>query len=358
MKVGMLTSGGDCAGLNAVMRAIALNLYTNVKNVEIVGFRDGYAGLIRGEAVPMQRADFEGLLRVGGTVLGTTRTPFKLMSVPEADGSTRLAKMVAAYRRLGLDCLFTLGGAGTHKTAALLSMEGCNVIGVPKTIDNDIYGTDVTFGFRTAVEVVTDAFDRIETTTRSHSRTMLVEVMGNKAGWLTLQSGIAAGAHMILIPEIPFNLDAVCDFVSSRIAAGETYTMIAVAEGAVLDSEARFKKEERVFVRPEQGEATVTRHLAEVIGARTGQETRYSVLGYLQRGGTPCAYDRLLCTRLGGYAAKLAAEGRFGVTAAVSGNNITFNALPDIAGKYKFVDPQGEEVALARSIGISFGDRA
>ena len=163
---------------------------------------------------------------------------------------------------------------------------------------------------------------------------------------------------MILIPEIPFNLDAVCDFVGARIAAGETYTMIAVAEGAVLDSEARFKKEERVFVRPEQGEATVTRHLAEVIGARTGQETRYSVLGYLQRGGTPCAYDRLLCTRLGAYAAKLAAEGRFGVTAAVIGNKITFNALPDIAGKYKFVDPQGEEVALARSIGISFGDRA
>ena len=186
---------------------------------------------------------------------------------------------------------------------------------------------------------------------------MLVEVMGNKAGWLTLHSGIAAGAHMILIPEIPFNLDAVCDFVNARIAAGETYTMIAVAEGAVLDGEARFKKEERVFVRTELGESTVTRHLAEVVGERTGQETRYSVLGYLQRGGTPCAYDRLLCTRLGGYAAKLAVEGRFGVTAAVNGNNITFNALPDIAGKYKFVDPHGEEVALARGIGISFGDR-
>ena len=357
MKFGILTSGGDCAGLNAVIRSIGLYLLSNVKNAEIVGIPEGYAGLIRGESYPMKREDFEGLLTEGGTILRTRRTPFKRMTVPE-EGGTRLSKMLTNYKKMGLDCLFTLGGAGTHKTAALLSMEGCNVIGVPKTIDNDIFGTDVTFGFQTAVEVVTDAFDRIETTTRSHSRIMLVEVMGNKAGWLTLYSGIAAGAHMILIPEIPFNLDAVCDFVGARIAAGETYTMIAVAEGAVLDSEARFKKEERVFVRPEQGEATVTRHLAEVIGARTGQETRYSVLGYLQRGGTPCAYDRLLCTRLGGYAAKLAAEGRFGVTAAVSGNNITFNALPDIAGKYKFVDPQGEEVALARSIGISFGDRA
>lgn len=356
MKFGILTSGGDCAGLNAVIRAIGLYLLNNVKNAQIVGIPEGYAGLIRGESYPLNREDFEGLLTMGGTILRTRRTPFKRMTVLE-EGGTRLSRMVANYKKMGLDCLFTLGGAGTHKTAALLSMEGCNVIGVPKTIDNDIYGTDVTFGFRTAVEVVTDAFDRIETTTRSHSRTMLVEVMGNKAGWLTLHSGIAAGAHMILIPEIPFNLDAVCDFVNARIAAGETYTMIAVAEGAVLDGEARFKKEERVFVRTELGESTVTRHLAEVVGERTGQETRYSVLGYLQRGGTPCAYDRLLCTRLGGYAAKLAVEGRFGVTAAVNGNNITFNALPDIAGKYKFVDPHGEEVALARGIGISFGDR-
>ena len=356
MKFGILTSGGDCAGLNAVIRAIGLYLANNVKNAEIVGIPEGYAGLIRGESYPLTKADLEGLLPVGGTILKTRRTPFKRMTVLE-EGGTRLSRMVANYKKMGLDCLFTLGGAGTHKTAALLSMEGCNVIGVPKTIDNDIFGTDVTFGFRTAVEVVTDAFDRIETTTRSHSRIMLVEVMGNKAGWLTLQSGIAAGVQMILIPEIPFNLDVVCDTLNARIAAGETYTMIAVAEGAVLDAEARFKKEERAFARPAFGETTVTRHLAEVIGERTGQETRYSVLGYLQRGGTPCAYDRFLCTRLGGYAAKLAVEGRFGVTAAVVGNEITFNALPDIAGKYKFVDPMGGEVACARGIGISFGDR-
>ena len=357
MKFGILTSGGDCAGLNAVIRSIGLYLLRNVKNAEIVGIPDGYGGLIRGESFPLKREDFEDILSVGGTILHTSRQPFKKMTAAE-EGGTRLSKMIANYKKMALDCLFTLGGAGTHKTAALLSMEGCNVIGVPKTIDNDIYGTDVTFGFRTAVEVVTEAFDRISTTAASHSRIMLVEVMGNKAGWLTLHAGIAAGAQMILIPEIPFSLDAVCNFLSARLAAGERTTMVAVAEGAVLDSEVKFKKEQRAFVRTAMGESTVTRHLAEVIGERTGAETRYSVLGYLQRGGTPCAYDRLLCSRLGGFAAKLAAEGRFGVTAAVCGNSITFNALTDIAGKYKFVDPKGEDVQFARSIGISFGDMA
>ena len=355
MKYGILTSGGDCAGLNAVIRAIGLYLKRNVKNAEIVGIPEGYGGLIRGESYPLTEEDFSDILDVGGTILRTSRQPFKKMTAPE-EGGTRLSRMIANYKKMGLDCLFTLGGAGTHKTAALLSMEGCNVIGVPKTIDNDIYGTDFTFGFQTAVEVATDAICRIETTARSHSRIMLVEVMGNKAGWLTLHSGIAAGAQMILIPEIPFSVDAVCSFLSARVQAGERYTMVAVAEGALLDSEARFKKEDRAFVRTEFGESTVTRHLAEVIGERTGVETRYSVLGYLQRGGAPCAYDRLLCSRMGGYAARLAAEGRFGVTVALEDNKITFNALTDVAGKYKFVDPAGETVRFAREIGISFGD--
>lgn len=357
MKFGILTSGGDCAGLNAVIRAIGLYLTHNVKNAEIVGIPEGYGGLIRGESYPLREADFEDILDEGGTILRTSRQPYKKMTVAE-EGGTRLSKMISNYKKMGLECLFTLGGAGTHKTAALLSMEGCNVIGVPKTIDNDIYGTDVTFGFQTAVEVATEAICRIETTSRSHSRIMLVEIMGNKAGWLTLHSGIAAGAHMILIPEIPFSVDAVCDFLSARLRAGERCSIVAVAEGAVLENEARFKKDDRAFVRTEQGESTVTRHLAEVIGERTGAETRYSVLGYLQRGGAPCAYDRLLCTRMGGFAARLAAEGRFGVTVALEDNAITFNALADIAGKYKFVDPAGDTVRFAREIGISFGDNA
>ena len=274
----------------------------------------------------------------------------------EENGESRLERMCENYKKMGLDCLFTLGGAGTHKTAALLSFEGCNVIGLPKTIDNDIYGTDVTFGFQTAVEVVTDSLDRIKTTVASHRRTMLVEIMGNKAGWLTLHSGIAAGADMILIPEMPIDVDAVCEFVSSG-RRDKPYNIIAVAEGAILASEAAYKKSERAFARVYMGETTITRHLAEVIGEKTGTETRYTVLGYLQRGGTPCAYDRLLCTRLGGFAAKLAKEGRFGVTAAVVGGKITFNALSDIAGKYKLVDPKGPAVACAKSLGIGFGTK-
>lgn len=355
MKIGILTSGGDCAGLNAVMRAIGLYAYRNIKNCEIVGIPDGYGGLIRGESAPMDREDFEGLLNLGGTILGTRRTPFKTMTVPEENGETRLEKMRTNYKKMGLDCLFTLGGAGTHRTAALLCAEGCNVIGLPKTIDNDIYGTDVTFGFHTAVDVATEAIDRVRTTAASHGRTILVEVMGNKAGWLTFYAGIAAGAEVILLPEIPFNIDKICEAVRKNYEDGKPCNIIAVGEGAVLDSEARFKKKERVFVRTERGETTVTQHLAEVLGERTGIETRGTVLGYIQRGGNPSPYDRVLSSRLGSYAGKLAAQGQFGVTVAVAGRDITFNALPDVAGKYKFVDPASDIVRQAEDIGVCFG---
>lgn len=355
MKIGILTGGGDCAGLNTVMRAIGLYAYRNIRNAEIVGIPDGYLGLIRGDSIPMKEADFDSLLERGGTVLGSVRTPFKMMTVPGDDGQTRLEKMRANYKKLGLDCLFTLGGAGTHRTAALLCAEGCNVIGLPKTIDNDIYGTDITFGFATAVDVAAEAIARVRTTADSHRRTILVEVMGNKAGWLTLHAGIAAGADVILIPEIPFDIDAVCEAVANTYERGKRSCVVAVAEGAVLASEAPFKKRERVFIRPDRGEVTVTPHLAEVIGERTGAETRATVLGYIQRGGAPSAYDRVLSTRLGRYAAFLANEGRFGVTAAVAGSEITFNALPDIAGRYKLVDPGCELVRTAEDIGIGLG---
>lgn len=355
MKIGILTSGGDCAGLNAVMRAIGLYAYRNIKNAEIVGIPDGYGGLIRGESAPMDREDFENILNLGGTILGTSRTPFKMMTAEEADGATRLEKMCSNYKKMGLDCLFTLGGAGTHKTAALLCAEGCNVIGLPKTIDNDIYGTDVTFGFHTAVDVATEAIERVRTTAASHGRTMLVEVMGNKAGWLTLHAGIAAGADIILIPEIPFNIDKVCAAVLSNYKAGKPCNIIAVAEGAILDTEAPYKKKERAFIRTARGETTVTQHLAEVIGERTGAETRATVLGYIQRGGNPSSFDKTLSTRLGSYAGMLAREGKFGVTVAVAGSRITFNALQDVAGKYKLVDPSSEIVRAAESIGVCLG---
>lgn len=363
MKLGILTSGGDCAGLNAVIRAIGLYALDNIKNAELIGIPGGYGGLIAGESFELKRADFEGILDRGGTILGTTRQPFKTITV-SVNGNSKLRLMCENYRKMGLDCLFVLGGAGTHRTAALLSSEGCNVIGLPKTIDNDIFGTDVTFGFQTAVEVVTESIDRYRTTAAGHGRTMIVEVMGNKAGWLALHSGIAAGANMILIPEIPFSVDAVCAFIEKSKARTESsggwerpYNLIVAAEGAILKEESGYKRRERSFVRTERGETTVSAHLAEVITERTGMETRVAVPGYLQRGGTPCAYDRLLSSRLGGYAARLAQEGKFGVTVAVSGSRITFNALAEIAGRYKLVNPRGELVSFAERIGISFGDK-
>lgn len=356
MRIGILTSGGDCSGLNAVIRAVGLSALANIRDVKLIGIPDGYAGLICGESFTLRESDLEGILGQGGTFLGSSRRPFKQMETVEDDGTTRLQKMVENYRKLKLDCLVCIGGAGTHKNAALLMREGCNVIGVPKTIDNDIYGTDVTFGFQTAVEVATDCMDRIRTTADSHSRVMLVEIMGNKAGWLTLHSGIAAGADAILIPEIPFSEDALCGFVTAKKNGGARSVLIAVAEGASIQSEAGLKKKHRSFARAERGETTITNRLAEYIEQKTGFTARTSVLGYVQRGGAPCAFDRLLCTRLGEAAADLAAEGRFGVTLAVKGNRIVVNRLEDVAGKYKYVSRGDRMVKCAREIGIFVGD--
>ena len=204
MKIGMLTSGGDCPGLNAVMRAFAKYAFSHIADVKIFGFLNGYTGLIENEYEELEEKNFENLLLAGGTMLGSKRQPFKLMTETDGNNRSKLDKMKETYKNLGLDCLITLGGAGTHKTAALLSAEGCNVIGLPKTIDNDIWGTDVTFGFETAMETATLCIDKMHSTASSHGRIMLVEVMGNKVGWLTLYAGLAGGADMILIPEIPY----------------------------------------------------------------------------------------------------------------------------------------------------------
>lgn len=354
MKIGILTSGGDCAGLNAVIRAIGLSALDTIDGIEIIGIEDGYGGLIDGRYAPMKRKDFKNLLCAGGTVLGTSRQPFKTIALPYKNGKSKLQLMCENYKKLDLDCLFTIGGAGTHRTAELLSKEGCNVIGLPKTIDNDIYGTEMTFGFQTAVENSAENLLRIRSTGESHGRVMLAEIMGNKTGWLTLHSGIAGGADMILLPEIPFSVDVVCSFVSRMIKERRSL-VIAVAEGAVTDSDSKLKKSQRVFARAERGETTVTARLAEEIASRTGAETRVTVFGHLQRGGVPCAYDRVLCSRLGEYAVRLLKEGKFGVTAAVRGNAITCNPLSEIAGKYKQVNPEGEMVTAAKNIGISFG---
>ena len=247
-RIGILTSGGDCPGLNAAIRGVARAAY-EMFDAEIIGISNGYAGLIDDEWQEMKRSDFSGILTLGGTILGTSRRPFRNMRVVEDDGVDKVAAMKKTYKNLKLDCLVTLGGNGTHKTANLLSEEGLNVIGLPKTIDNDIYGTDFTFGFHTAVDIATECIDRLHTTASSHGRTMVVEIMGNKAGWLTLYSGVAGGADVILLPEIPYDIKEVAKAVADRAKSKKAFSIVAVAEGALSKEEAKMKKKERAEYR-------------------------------------------------------------------------------------------------------------
>lgn len=355
-RIGILTSGGDCPGLNATIRGVAKALYQRMgEEVQIIGISNGYAGLISGQWREMEPSEFSGILTMGGTILGTKRTPFKLMRVIGDDQVNKVAAMKQNYKEMGLDCLLCLGGNGTHKTANLLAEEGLNVIGLPKTIDNDIYGTDVTFGFHTAVDIATEVIDRIHTTASSHRRCMVVEVMGNKAGWLTLYSGIAGGADIILIPEIPYNIDNVCAAVERRASQGKNFSIIAVAEGAFDNEEARMKKKERAARRKELGYTTATNRIATQIEEMTGFETRVCVPGHMQRGGSPSAYDRVLATQFGTYAAKLVEHEHYGVTVAMRNNHVVENKLADIAGKSRLVPDGHGMLEVARRMGISLG---
>ena len=358
LRVGMLTSGGDCPGLNATIRGAAKAIYEafGEDKVEIVGIHDGYHGLIHGVYKVMQPSDFSGILTQGGTILGTKRTPFKMMQIIEDDKVDKVKEMKDTYKDLKLDCLFTLGGNGTHKTANLLSEEGLNIIGLPKTIDNDIWGTDVTFGFHTAVDIATEVVDRIHTTATSHRRIMVIEIMGNKAGWLTLYSGIAGGADIILIPEIPYDIDKVIDACEKRAQSGKTFSIIAVAEGAMDIAEAAMKKKERAKKRAEAGETTVTNRIAKQIEAATGFESRTVVPGHILRGGSPSAYDRVLATKFGARAAMLIKQEKYGYTVAKIGSKISENKLSDVTMKTKFVPENDELIITGKSIGVSFGD--
>lgn len=355
-RIGILTSGGDCPGLNAAIRGVARATYEYLDDVEIIGFSDGYAGLIDGDYREMSRSDFSGILTLGGTILGTARTPFKDMRVIGEDKVDKVANMVKNYEKLKLDCLCTLGGNGTHKTANLLSEEGLNVIGLPKTIDNDIWGTDVTFGFHTAVDIATDVIDRIHTTAASHGRVMVIEIMGNKAGWLTLFSGVAGGADVILIPEIPYDPEKVIKTVEKRAKRGKAFSIIAIAEGALRIDEAGKKKKEVRQMREEQGVSSAAERLTKVIEEGTGIETRLVVPGHVQRGGSPSAYDRILSTQFGVAAAELISKKEFGYTVAMSGGKVVANPLSEVAGKTKLVPKDDEMVQVAKDMGISFGD--
>ncbi|MBQ3919171.1 MAG: 6-phosphofructokinase [Oscillospiraceae bacterium] len=356
-RIGILTSGGDCPGLNATIRGVARACFDEFGNdVKIIGIQNGYYGLINNIAREMQPQEFSGILTMGGTILGTKRQPFKMISSIGEDNIDKVKQMKDTYKALKLDCLLTLGGNGTHKTANLLSQEGLNVIGLPKTIDNDIYGTDVTFGFHTAVDIATDVIDRLHTTAASHSRILMVEIMGNKAGWLTLYSGIAGGADAIIIPEIPYDIDKICECMQKRSDNGHNFSIVAVAEGAYSKEEAKLKKKDRAKARLDAGITTITATVAKQIQEATGIETRVCVPGHMLRGGSPSAYDRILATRFGVRAAQLIADKKYGYSVAMIKSEIGENPLEEVAGKTKFVDPDGGYVKSAKALGISFGD--
>ena len=357
LRIGMLTSGGDCQALNAAMRGVVKGVCTKRDDVEIYGFEDGYKGLIYGNFHMLTPKDFSGILTRGGTILGTSRQPFKLMRVPDKDGLDKVAAMKHTYHKLSLDCLVILGGNGTHKTANLLREEGLNVVTLPKTIDNDLWGTDMTFGFQSAVDIATDTIDRIHTTATSHSRVFIIEVMGHKVGHVTLHAGIAGGADVILLPEIPYDIDVVTDVIQKRAAADKKFTIIAVAEGAISKEDARLKKKEYKEKIAKRKYPSIAYELAEKIQQKTDKEVRITVPGHTQRGGSPCAYDRVFATRVGAAAAELILNQEYGYMIAMKNQKITKVPLQDVAGKLKMVDPQDGIIKGARTIGISFGDQ-
>ena len=354
-RIGILTSGGDCPGLNAAIRGVARAAY-EMFDAEIVGIMDGYRGLIEGEWQEMKRGQFSGILTLGGTILGTSRQPFRNMRIIGEDQVDKVAAMKKNYAAMKLDCLVTLGGNGTHKTANLLAQEGLNVIGLPKTIDNDLYGTDFTFGFHTAVDIATEVIDRIHTTAASHGRCMVIEIMGNKAGWLTLYSGLAGGADVVLLPEIPYDIKEVAKVVENRANSKKAFSILAVAEGAMDKKEAKMKKKERDAARQEAGFSGIANRVAKELADLVGVEARAVVPGHIQRGGSPSAYDRVLATQFGVHAAQLIAKEEYGVSVALVGNTITHNRLSEIAGVPKLVPPEHQMVQVAKDMGISFGN--
>ena len=358
MKVGMLTSGGDCQGLNAALRGVAKTLYNEFGDkLTLYGIRDGYRGLIEGDYHKMELEDFSDILTMGGTILGTSRQPFKTMQVKgEDDEETKLEKMLKTIKDAKFDCLVILGGNGTHKTANLLSEHGVNVVTLPKTIDNDLWGTELTFGFQSAVDIATTVIDSIHSTAFSHSRVFIVEVMGHKAGWLTLYAGIASGADVIVIPEIPYSAKAIAKAIQNREKNGKRFSIIAVAEGAISQAEAQMGKKAFKAAREAMPYPSISYRLAAELKELTGQEIRVTIPGHFQRGGAPCPADRLLTSRLGVAAAQLIRDGKFGNMVAVQDDKIVPVPLSEVAGKLKTVPPDCEIVQAARDLGLSMGD--
>ena len=355
-RIGMLTSGGDCQALNAAMRGVVKTLANSKEEVEIYGFLDGYRGLIYGNFRMLTDKDFSGILTKGGTILGTSRTPFKTIQDPDPNGLNKVEAMKQNYYKLQLDCLVILGGNGTHKTANLLRKEGLNIVTLPKTIDNDLWGTDMTFGFQSAVDIATDAIDCIHTTAASHGRVFIVEVMGHKVGWLTLNAGMAGGADIILLPEIPYDIDKVIEKIEDRDKKGCRFTIIAVAEGAISREDAALTKKDYKKKMEKYPFPSVSYEVAAQIQEKTGREVRVTVPGHMQRGGSPCPYDRVFASRLGSEAGKLILDHQYGFMVGYKNREIVRVPLEDGAGKLKTVDPDATIVQEAKLLGICFGD--
>lgn len=337
MRIGILTSGGDCPGINATIRGVCKTAISHY-GMEVYGIHSGFRGLLDDDVVPLDENSLTGLLSIGGTILGTSREkPFK--SRPNSPVSEdKPAMMLKTIRDRRLDCVVCIGGNGTQKTAAKLAATGVNVVTVPKTIDNDVWGTDISFGFDSAVSIATDAIDRLHSTASAHQRVMVIEVMGHKAGWIALYSGMAGGGDIILLPEIPFDIHRIGDAIINRLKKGKPYSIVVVAEGI-----------------PTLGGKKAAQYIAEEIEYETGFETRETVLGYIQRGGGPTAFDRNLATRMGGHATELIANGQFGRMVSLQGSEITSVPLSEVAGKLKLVTEDHDLVIQGRRMGICFG---
>jgi 6-phosphofructokinase len=336
MKIGILSSGGDAPGINATIRGVGKTAINNY-GMQVIGIQNGFSGLLYKDIVELTDASLSGILNLGGTILGTAREKVFRKMITSPDEKDR-EQIKAAYQELGLDCLVCIGGNGTQRTTYMLSQLGLNVIGVPKTIDNDVYGTDVTFGFDTAVNIATDAIDRLHSTASSHRRVMVIDLMGHHAGWITLYAGMAGGADIILLPELGYNMKVIIDKINKRMELGKAYSIVAVAEGVELPTKER--------------PAT---YFAREIEEQTGYETRETVLGYIQRGGSPSPSDKILGTLLGGHAADLIHEGKFGRMVAKLGNKISDVPLSEVEGKLRLITPDTDLVVQGKKMGISFG---
>ena len=359
-RLGILTGGGDCPGLNAVIRATAKTAILE-HGAEIIGFEDGFDGLVWNKWRPLDYLDVSGILTQGGTILGTNNRadPFNYPVVAE-DGTTRFEDLSAQaaehFKATGADALIVIGGDGTLTIADNLAKRGVPCVGVPKTIDNDLYGTDQTFGFDTALTTATEAVDKLHTTAQAHHRVMILEVMGRNAGWIALAAGVAGGGDVILIPEIPYRIEVIRDYLLRRRKAGKRFSIVVVAEGArPVDGDVVVKRRVKDASEPIRL-GGIGYKLQQDIQEAAGLETRATILGHLQRGGSPTAYDRILASRLGREAALMALNGRHGYMVGLKGTEIEPFPIAQLAGKQRLVEPGHHLVLTARSLGTCFGD--